>query len=59
MKKETADKLAYEMAKARFVNSSQQPVNKASARSIAEFIQLLSAEFQTHLSDFESSVQGD
>lgn len=58
MKKETADKLAYSLVLASFSHSAQK-INQNSAVEVSDFIRVVSAEFQTHLSDFESSAQGD
>lgn len=55
MKKATADFLAYEFAKARFVNSDYL-LNQQSALEIAQFIQKLSSEFQNSFDDFDESV---
>lgn len=52
MKKETADKLAYEFALACGANSVHK-LDTASAKDVADFIQGLSQSFQQNLSDFE------
>lgn len=56
MKKETADKLAYEFALACGANSVHK-LDANSAKGVADFIQGLSQSFQQNLSDFQDSEQ--
>lgn len=56
MKKEIANKLAYEFALACGANSVNK-LDTTSAKDVADFIQELSQRFQKNLSDFEDSDQ--